>query len=402
MEYITVQEIAEKWDVSVRQVQRLLAADRIPGAKKYGRAWMIPVEAVKPEDFRKEKRMAEKDDSSRNAEIVKASIPMPLMNSPFEPGQCKAWIESFEDEDVKEIARAEYYYFRGRPERVVKLVEPYLTSKDLSQQLSAFLLFSYANLSLGHTHQAHYGLEQLAKIIQESVKKNPVPQIQAFSVFFATTARVLLHLPLDGLPSLMEYLRYLPSGLQLYACYVMAHHAYIEGDYSKSLGIAETGFAMQEKICPISAIYLHIMMAISLMGMKRTEEAKKQFMIAWEMAQPDDLIEGFGEHHGLLHGLIETCIKPKYPKDYERIIAITYSFSAGWRKIHNPATSGNVADNLTTTEFTIAMLANRRWTNAEIASYMHLSEHTIKRYISDIYQKLGITSRRELHQFMLR
>lgn len=106
-------------------------------------------------------------------------------------------------------------------------------------------------------------------------------------------------------------------------------------------------------------------------------------MQAWEIARPDGLIEGIGEHHGLLQGLIETCLKKDYPKDYERIIAITYKFSFGWRRIHNPDTNEYVADNLTTTEFTIAMLASRGWTNQEIADY---SDHAKNRETAyDLY-----------------
>ena len=52
-------------------------------------------------------------------------------------------------------------------------------------------------------------------------------------------------------------------------------------------------------------------------------------------------------------------MKKDYPEDYAAIINITYKFSAGWRRIHNSDTNEDVADNLTTTEFTIAMLANR-------------------------------------------
>ena len=50
-----------------------------------------------------------------------------------------------------------------------------------------------------------------------------------------------------------------------------------------------------------------------------------------EISKPDDLIEGIGEHHGLLQGLIETCMKKEHPDDYARIIDITYKFSAGWK-----------------------------------------------------------------------
>lgn len=46
--YMTVQEAAEKWGVSQRQVQVLCKSGRIPGVSRFGRSWIIPEAAVKP------------------------------------------------------------------------------------------------------------------------------------------------------------------------------------------------------------------------------------------------------------------------------------------------------------------------------------------------------------------
>lgn len=51
--YIRVQEIAEKWNITVRQVQLLCKNNRIPGAVKFGNTWAIPRDAEKPMDLRK-------------------------------------------------------------------------------------------------------------------------------------------------------------------------------------------------------------------------------------------------------------------------------------------------------------------------------------------------------------
>ena len=114
------------------------------------------------------------------------------------------------------------------------------------------------------------------------------------------------------------------------------------------------------------------------------------------------MIEAFGEHHGLLGGMLEAYLKKDHPEDFKRIIAITYRFSAGWRKVHNPDTGHDVADNLTTTEFAASMLAARGWTNREIAEHMGISPNTVKQHISTTLQKLGISQRRDLKRFMLR
>ena len=138
------------------------------------------------------------------------------------------------------------------------------------------------------------------------------------------------------------------------------------------------------------------------MSLKQADRARVHLLSAWDLARPDDLIEGFGEHHGLLGGMLEAVIKPAWPEDFKRIIDITYRFSAGWRKVHNPDTGHDVADNLTTTEFAASMLAARGWTNQEIADHMHISPNTVKRYISTALEKLHIRHRQDLKQFILR
>ena len=48
MAMIPVEEIATKWDVTVRCVQNYCRDGRIPGAVKTSGVWMIPEEAAKP------------------------------------------------------------------------------------------------------------------------------------------------------------------------------------------------------------------------------------------------------------------------------------------------------------------------------------------------------------------
>jgi hypothetical protein len=46
--YVQANEIADRWDLSMRQVQRLCIDGRIKGAIKFGNTWAIPVDAEKP------------------------------------------------------------------------------------------------------------------------------------------------------------------------------------------------------------------------------------------------------------------------------------------------------------------------------------------------------------------
>ena len=46
--YMTVEEAAKKWGVTERQVQMLCKDNRIKGAKKLSRIWIIPEVCNKP------------------------------------------------------------------------------------------------------------------------------------------------------------------------------------------------------------------------------------------------------------------------------------------------------------------------------------------------------------------
>ena len=52
-EYMTAQEATDKWNVSLRWVQRLCKGNRIEGAININRVWLIPKSDEKPKDKRR-------------------------------------------------------------------------------------------------------------------------------------------------------------------------------------------------------------------------------------------------------------------------------------------------------------------------------------------------------------
>ena len=51
-EYMSVNEIAKKWNLTPRRVQRMCAEGKIEGSVKFGRSWAIPKSVDKPTDLR--------------------------------------------------------------------------------------------------------------------------------------------------------------------------------------------------------------------------------------------------------------------------------------------------------------------------------------------------------------
>lgn len=53
MKYLTTLEMSKKWGVSARRVALLCEQERIEGVIKKGKTWLIPEDAEKPADRRK-------------------------------------------------------------------------------------------------------------------------------------------------------------------------------------------------------------------------------------------------------------------------------------------------------------------------------------------------------------
>lgn len=399
MDYITAREAAEKWGVSERRINQYCAEDRIPGAERFGGAWAIPAGAEKPGDPRKQKTQTAPPSAKQAPELFPGF--MPLMNTPFRPGSCKEAIARMEAGPKKDIALAEYHYFSGQAEKAMQETEGYLTAADGGIRLSACLLFAYACLTMGRIDHARNALGEIRRTLASGGETDPAAR--AMEAFVAFAAAVLLHLPLpEEMPPAESFLPLLPPGLRAFALYVQAHYLYLKEEYANSAGMVEGALAMGASAYPISAIYLHLVAVMDYMSMKQTDHAQAHLLTAWEIARPDDLIEAFGEHHGLLGAMLEAAIKPDWPEDFKRIIDITYRFSSGWRRVHNPITGHDVADDLTTTEFAVCMLAARGWTTREIAGHLNISANTAKRHISEAMKKLKVKNRKDLKQYMLR
>ena len=159
---------------------------------------------------------------------------------------------------------------------------------------------------------------------------------------------------------------------------------------------------MADRSYPISMTYIHCMMAVCAINRKHKQEAQEEMLRSWELAKMDGFLEPFIEHHGLLRGLIEACIRNRDPEAYHRITKGVLSFSRGWMALHNPENRRKVTGELSTMEFSIAMLASGGWSNKEIGEHLGISINTVKHYLTDIFCKLNVKKRDELKKFMLK
>lgn len=296
-------------------------------------------------------------------------VVLPLLNSSFEPGRAREVVEGFVDVDLRNIARAELFYFTGQAEECCEITRGYLSSRVIELKLSACILYGYSNLSLGNVAAAKRGMEGIQSCVKIAMKKKVPKDVYASCLLAGYVGAVLLHLPTDGMPA---------------------------------FGMGKAALFMADRSYPISMTYIHCMMAVCAINRKHKQEAQEEMLRSWELAKMDGFLEPFIEHHGLLRGLIEACIRNRDPEAYQRITEGVISFSRGWMALHNPENRRKVTGELSTMEFSIAMLASGGWTNKEIGEHLGISINTVKHYLTDIFCKLNVKKRDELKKFMLK
>ncbi len=387
MEFESAKETALRLGVTIRAVQKWAKEGRLPGSYMAGKMWFIPKDITEPL----------KPNEAESAPITRYQLP--FLRCAYTVGKAKEFIDSITDPDDRNIALSEYYYYTGNAEKAVQIAEQYMYSEDESLQYSANVICTFANIFRGHIHLASFFSELVTKALEEGLQnKNAPKELHAIGVLTAYIGKYLLKVPVPETPHLEEYLHFLPQGIRIYGCYILAYKAYIEKNYEKAIGICDTALAVANNFYPIASIYVLIVAAASSMSVKKTELAKKYFMIAWETAKQDELIEVFGIHHNLLQGLLEQCLKNSYPDDYKKIMRIAKNFNDGWYKLHKPR-DNNYAHTLTPVEITVVILYNRNWDAKEIAEHLNLSERTIRAHIRNIYDKLSVTNKKELHDY---
>jgi len=183
MEYLSTQDMAKRWGVSLRQVQRLLAHGRIPGAQKYGRAWMIPANATKPVDSCKDNKYTQTAFSSDLSQLIAATaVPMPSAN----PDEI---INMLKDRRLQLQYEGELAYLRGDFGTAIRCF--YATEGDDAARLRSSLIAIAAAISLGDYHV----YKDIEIYLKDCVKDNQGSVVAIFAELALATAAVSVIAP---------------------------------------------------------------------------------------------------------------------------------------------------------------------------------------------------------------
>ena len=393
MEYISAMEASEKWGVSLRQVQRLLAANRTPRAKKYGRSWMIPGNAEKPADPRREKKPPGQSLSSELAHMIEAtSVPMPSHNP-------DAILKIVKEEKPRLQYEGELAYLQGDFARAMCCYDK--TEGDEAARLRASLVAVASAISLGD-YPVYLKIEAYLK---SYVAASRCSDSSAIAELALASVAVSVAAP-NMVPTWLSEGDFSASLAQVrptYILYLRAKYFMCIGKYEITLAVAQTAltFCAPERGITFSEIYLRVVCALACHCLGRENEAKRWLLEAMRIALPHGFITPFAENVSDFGGLVEQCLEEAFPDCFDAVIRQWECTVKNWITFHNHFTKDNITLILSLREYHLAQLVARRIPYAKIARQFNISVGRLKNIMLEIYEKLFISSRDELTQYVL-
>ena len=397
MEYISAAEAAEEWGVTPRQVQRLLADNRITGARKHGRDWLIPADAEKPGDPRFEKTVTppntEQDTFSRaekNIGFLKFS-----RDDPY------SILNTITDEKLRLIPEAVLAYMRGDFERVKCCYSE--TTGDGFTKLIVSAIAVPAAISLG---DYPFFLE-----VENWLKGVIKMQYDVSTTAYAELALANGYMGAFAPGMVAEWIKtgdfsVLHKLARFDASFSRVVYFQCMKKYESMLDTAHTtlsliGLVSTEKEFSLSELTLRIRCAIACQCLDRADDAKKYLLEAMDIALPNGFITQFAETITALGGLTEQCLMQMYPQWYDAVIEQAHRLINNWVTFHNNFTKDNITSILTVQEAHVAVLAARKIPRARIAKQLNYSEGWVDKTVNAIYEKLLISNRDDLAKYVL-
>lgn len=403
MNYITVKEAAEKWQVSERRVQILCNTDRIKGAYRFGKSWMIPATAVLPNARRKEEE---------------PTLPMPrkspfldmtnLYNKAGGADECAEML--INQPEAYALFQAQIAFRRGEIEKVYEQARYFLSAHSgFYAILGGGMLLAQCAIWRGdiflwkeakkHICEApckdehDRELVSLAiAIIDSSIYDNKdYPEWFKIGNFEA--------LPGDAHPAAkVFYIKYLYMAAYAIATGILKQEGVQGLALMRMIPNTIEPFISQAVLDKtiIPEMYLRMSCAVAYYNSKQQDRAIAHMDKAIRLALADQMYGFLAEYVRHFGELLEQRIALQDKDAVVAVKALYNIYSIGWVRLSGKVKEkvGN-AEKLTEEERQIAKLCAFGYTNKEIAVMVHSSESTVSHAITRILNKTGLLSKKE-------
>ena len=404
MEYITVKEAAEKWHVSVRRVQILCNDNRIKGAHRFGKSWMIPSTAVLPNARRK--------DEEPQLPMPRKSPFLDMTNLYHTAGSADECAEMLINRpEAYALFQAQIAFRRGEIDKVYEQSRYFLNARSgFYAILGGGMLLAQCAVWRGDIF--------LWKEAKQHIFKAPCKD---------ANDRELVSLSLAVIDSSIHDTKDYPEWFKIGNFEVLPGDAqpaakvfYVKHLYAAAYAIAIKQLKLEGveglaamRMLPnvieplisqavldrtvVPEMYLRMSCAVAYYNVGQREKAIEHMDKAIKLALADRLYGFLAEYARHLGDLLEQRIALQDASAVVAVKSLDGIYSIGWARISGQMREKvHIATTLDAPDREIAKLCAFGYTNKEIAAMLHTSESTVSHAITRILNKTGLLNKKEL------
>ncbi len=389
MEYITAKEAAEKWNISLRRVQKLCEQERIPGTKKHGRAWMLPIGTEKPVDPRIEKKYPQNSLSTELERVISATC---TLLSTYNPDVI---FDNIKEDWVRLPYEAELAYYRGDFQRTMQCY--YKAGNNEAIRLRVCIIAIAAVISMGDYHT----YKEIEAYLKEKVGQGGTAAVFAeISLAVAAVSCIAPKLTPEWIKE--GNFSEIPIQFRYFALYLRVKYLQCIGRYEAMLEVAQTALTIGEpdRGFTLIGIYIRLCCATACYALEQEVKARRFLIEAMHIALPHGFVTPFAENLTALGGLVERCLLQEFPNQYEAVVKQCKRTFQNWVIFHNHFTKDNLTLVLSLREYHIAQMVAHRIPYAKIAKQQCISVGRVKNIMMEVYEKLFISGREELSKYI--
>ena len=407
MNKLTVQQTAEKWDISVRRVQDYCRQGKIPGAQRIGTNWLIPADAIRPMDGRKK---AAKLEAEKDAPMPR-KCPFLYMTDLYpEAGTAdKCILALSSNPEAQALLAAEIAYSRGEIDKVYRYATYFLDKhSSFYAVLAGGMLLAQCAIWTGDIN-----MWQLARrhICEAKARNNTDRDIIALSLGVIDSAirstqdfpkwfkfGWFENLPVDAhYAAKVYYVKHLILSAQQLATGEVKYHDIRGLAMMRSIPYVVEPMivdAVSDKVILVE-IYLRLLCAIACQQVGNTDRAIYHIDKAIADCLEDGLYGPLVEHRRQLGVILDDRLSAADPEAHKKVKELYKKMQTGWTIIHNAVLERTVSVSLTIREREIARLAVFGLTDKQIASRFQISEEAVKNILETAKEKTGVVNRSE-------
>lgn len=389
MEYITTKEASAKWGISTTRITVLANEGRIPGAQRLGRSWLIPASAIKPPELKANQSKSNNINNNTNS----FSFSLYHFRSDWNPAMAEGFLGQ-----KKQLVEAEKAVLECRFLDGYTLLESIIRSpEDISTEIGALWYAGLCCIALNKTNDFSKIYLRLQMILSKDFpnRKNYIIVLDILKTYVesigstAQSDKYYLDVHDQCLPLMCLYVGY--TNLTREAMKPKTADLQLLELNLRFLKTTGAVVAMEMMHCHLLGIYY-----MRHDSVEAERHAKEIVKIAYENQLYFPLVTYYRYFTPVLSPVLET-----YPEEFqtrcnEMISEYIENFNEFFKNFSDEAVISRLSDE--DYPYIYAVLTDL--SNALIAEKYGISEQTVKRRFTKVCEKLGISTKKELKEYI--